>query len=328
MFQYIAGTQNSYLLVLVYNFCAFAMQMPLGLVVDKLNRNPLVAVCGAIMVGAAYGLAPFFVVGAAYGPVAFQTAAVIIIGIGNALFHLGGGVDVLNISEKKLSALGVFVSPGALGIFLGTMLGRGSGFSAAFFPVALVVAAFAILAVHRAQRGAYPQNAAFSLEGASSRSALVAIACLLLVVCLRSFVGMSLSFPWKGIGYWGIALLCAVVLGKTLGGFAADRLGLKKTAVISLGAAAILFLLPSVPVAGVTAVLLFNMTMPITLWALARVIPGAKGFAFGLLTFALFMGFLPVYLGFEVLSDFFWLFALLAAVSLLLLWTGLKKAKL
>jgi len=328
MFQYIAGTQNSYLLVLVYNFCAFAMQMPLGLIVDKLNRNPLVAVCGAIMVGAAYGLAAFFVVGAAYGPVALPTAAVLVIGTGNALFHLGGGVDVLNISERKLSALGVFVSPGALGIFLGTMLGKGNGFSAVFFPVALVVAAAAILIVRRAQRGSYPQNAVFSLEGVNSRSVLVAIACLLLVVCLRSFVGLALSFPWKSIGYWGVVLLCAVVLGKTLGGFAADRLGLKKTAMLSLGAAAILFLLPSVPVAGVAAVLLFNMTMPITLWALARVMPGAKGFAFGLLTFALFIGFLPVYLGLEVSSGFFWLFALLAAASLMLLWAGLKKAKL
>ena len=37
--------------------------------------------------------------------------------------------------------------------------------------------------------------------------------------------------------------------------------------------------------------------MPLTLYGAARLLPGAKGFAFGLLTFALFLGFLPVYAG-------------------------------
>ena len=39
------------------------------------------------------------------------------------------------------------------------------------------------------------------------------------------------------------------------------------------------------------------MTMPITLWAAARLMPGGKGFAFGLLTFALFLGYIPTALG-------------------------------
>ena len=46
--------------------------------------------------------------------------ACIIAGIGNALFHVGGGIDVLNISEKKASLSGIFVSTGAMGIFLGS----------------------------------------------------------------------------------------------------------------------------------------------------------------------------------------------------------------
>jgi len=70
------------------------------------------------------------------------------------------------------------------------------------------------------------------------------------------------------------------------------------------------------------------MTMPITLWAMAKILPGAKGFSFGLLTFALFLGFLPVYLGINVPQSISWLFALLAALSLIILLTGLRKAKL
>jgi len=178
------------------------------------------------------------------------------------------------------------------------------------------------------QGGTYPQNAEFSLDGIASRRILAIIACLFLVVCLRSYVGLSLTFPWKGVGYWGTALICAVVFGKTLGGFAADKFGLTKTSVFSLGIAILLFLLPKIPIAGITAVLLFNMTMPITLWALAKILPGAKGFAFGLLTFGLFIGFLPVYLDVTVPAGAYWLFAMLSAISLVLLWTGLRRANL
>ena len=314
MFRFIAGTKEGYLCVLLYNFCAFAMQMPIGIIADKLNRNSLVAIAGCILVAAAYGFT-----GIPY-------MATIVIGLGNAMFHIGGGIDVLNISEIKLGALGVFVSPGAFGIYFGTMLGRQGGLSVLVVPLAIVAAIVLILAVFKAQRGTYPKNAAFTLEGIGSGRILAAIACFFLVVCVRSFVGLALDFSWKGIGQWGNVLICAVVFGKTLGGFAADRFGTVKTAVISLALSAILFLFPVSPPSGVAAVLLFNMTMPITLWALAKIMPGAKGFAFGLLTFGIFIGFLPVYLGSEVSSVANWLFALLAAVSLVVLWLGLRRA--
>jgi FSR family fosmidomycin resistance protein-like MFS transporter len=76
------------------------------------------------------------------------------------------------------------------------------------------------------------------------------------------------------------------------------------------------------------AVLLFNMTMPITLWAMAKIFSAAKGFAFGLLSFGLFIGFVPLYLGIDVPPGASWAFALMAAVSLALLLAGLKEAKL
>lgn len=316
VFRSIVDTPEGYLCILLYNFCAFAMQMPLGIIADKLNRNPLFAAIGCAFVALAFGL------------VQAPVVATIIIGIGNAMFHLGGGIDVLNISEKKLGALGVFVSPGAFGVFYGTMLGRGLGFPVAAVPIALLAAAVLVYVLHKAQRGAYPKNASFALSGVGAGRFLAAAACLFLVVCLRSFAGLALDFSWKGVGYWGTALICAVVFGKTIGGFAADRFGLLPTTVVSLGLSALLFLLPGVPVAGVAALLLFNMTMPITLFALAKIMPGAKGFAFGLLAFGLFIGFLPVYFSVNISRAAPWLFALLSAISLVLLLTGLKRSGL
>ena len=50
------------------------------------------------------------------------------------------------------------------------------------------------------------------------------------------------------------------------------------------------------PLTGILGVFCWNMSMPLTLWAVSRMFPSAKGFGFGLLTFGLFLGFCPVYL--------------------------------
>ena len=78
----------------------------------------------------------------------------------------------------------------------------------------------------------------------------------------------------------------------------------------------------SMALPGVLALFLFNITMPITLFALAQTMSGCKGFSFGLLTFALFLGYLPSYLGAASLRG--WGMALVAALSALLLLPGLK----
>jgi FSR family fosmidomycin resistance protein-like MFS transporter len=64
--------------------------------------------------------------------------------------------------------------------------------------------------------------------------------------------------------------------------------------------------------------------MPITLRASADALNGMQGFSFGLLTFALFLGFLPTWLGVSVPSAG-WFLALGAALSLGLLLPGLRK---
>ena len=308
MFRSISQSPDWYICVLIYNFCAFAMQMPLGIIADKLNRNSIFAGVGCILVAAAYGLT------------SLPLAATIVVGLGNGMFHIGGGVDVLNISEKKSSALGVYVSPGAFGIYFGTILGRGSSQTALPIIVALLAAAAFVFAVRRSEGATYADNATFSLQAAPW--VFIAAVCMFLVVCLRSFVGLAVSFPWKSAGYWGLALVCASAFGKIIGGFLSDGIGPVRAAAYSLGFAALLFIIPQIPVAGVAAILLFNMSMPITLWATAKLFPGAKGFSFGLLTFALFLGFVPVHLG---IAAPLWLFAPAAAISLALIICGLTR---
>lgn len=312
MFAALSDAAEFSLCLLLYNFCAFAMQMPMGLLADMLGRNGLFAAVGCLLVAGGYALAfsPF--------------AAAIVAGIGNGMFHVGGGVDVLNHSERKSGALGIFVSPGALGIFLGPILARSGLLPIWAPPVVLAVAAAGILLTRA--RTPMPENAPVSLRGALSPGALLPVICLFLVVCLRGYAGLTLPFAWKGALPYNILLIAAVVLGKTAGGLLADRIGFFGASILSLGAAAILFLFGDVPGLGIAAVFLFNMTMPITLWAVAKIMPNAKGFSFGLLTFALFIGYLPVWLDASLLPAAGWAFGALAAVSLALLIPGLRRA--
>lgn len=317
LYQKVYDTEYWYFGLLIYNFCAFALQMPLGLLADRWNRNALCAALGCLLVALAFGGGKF--------PVLCAVTA----GIGNGLFHVGGGIDVLNISREKSSALGIFVSPGALGIYLGTVMGNQGSIPG--LPVILVLSAAAVcisVVQYIPNRSFLSDNKPLSFDGIGSSAVLAAVACLFFVVCLRSYVGMTLDFSWKGQGRWGIVLVLAVVLGKMAGGIFADRFGAVKASFISLGIAAVLFLFSANPLAGVGAVFLFNMTMPITLWAVARILPGSKGFSFGLLTFGLFLGFIPVYMGAEPLLSSAAAFSLAAAGSLVLLWAGLRKAVL
>ena len=66
------------------------------------------------------------------------------------------------------------------------------------------------------------------------------------------------------------------------------------------------------------------MTMPITLTSLANIFNNNKGLAFGLLTFALFSGVMPVFLGYtEVLFNPIGLFTI-TIISAIILFIGLK----
>ncbi len=317
MFSVVKQAGDWMLCMLIYNFCAFALQMPMGIIADRLNRNCIVAVLGCVLVGLSFAFA--------FSPLLCAALA----GVGNGMFHVGGGVDVLNISEKKAGALGVFVSPGAFGIYFGTMLAK-RGWAAPFIFIVLLAAMIPLMlsACKAAGTAVRSANRPLSLESARSKKTILCIAALFLVVCLRSYAGMLMNFSWKSEPVWSLAAVCAVVLGKTAGGFAADRLGGRMTSAISLGAAAVLFIFSQNPFAGTAAVFLFNMTMSVTLFEVARIMPGAKGFSFGLLTFGLFIGFIPSYLGVSLPMANSVILVFVSAVSLAFMLPAVKRREM
>ena len=295
--RFVRGAADRQEAVLLYNFLAFAGQLPLGLLADRLGDGRRFAAVGCVLVAASYA--------AAGDPLALAVPA----GIGNALYHVGGGLDTLNRAEGRAGALGVFVAPGAFGLFLGTLL-AGSALPAALPAFVLLLTAAAVLLLCEPA-----ENAPFSPSLPGAGAAILGV--LFLAVVLRSYAGFLFAFPWR-TGAWSWVFVLCVVLGKGLGGLLHDRIGFLPTALASLVPAAALFFLSVSPVCGCLAVLLFNGTMPLTLHAAAELLPGAKGFSFGLLTFALFLGLLPSFYGWPAVRAG-WMYALLALVTLALL---------
>ena len=388
MFGRFITEDNGYLYILLYNFCAFALQMPMGVVLDALDADR--------SEGWDYALAT-----AALGVFCTILGAVthpVILGIGNALFHIGGGVGVTKADRAERSTvssssasflpagssqdidsaavflpmdtslskgllpeeplpgkwygqgLGIFVAPGAAGLYLGTLAAKNGVWETGFLCVSvimiLICAALWYMGKLRnkeeaesvstgaGQREALRQKYAWkgsaarecAWKGSAARECawkgsaerkctgkesaereyirkvymrpevLLVLFCMAVVI-LRSHIGMTVGFPWKTGITAGTLTVLAVAGGKMAGGFAAAKWGLRKTAAVSLALAALCYLFSAFMPLGLAATFLFNMTMPLTLyWMLCRM-PERPGFAFGFLTFALFLGFLPGYFG-------------------------------
>ena len=310
--QRIGGNISFFIGVIVYNFFAFAMQLPIGIIADKANKNAICSAIGCLLVAMAFGFANFGVI------------ACLIAGVGNAMFHIGGGVDVLNISDKKATLSGIFVSTGAMGIFLG---GKSSsiGFNKYYIIIiALILSAVLLLWLYN-QIKEKVKNEKVIIPKINSNE-MIAIICLIITVCIRGYVGLILSFEWKSNFILAVISICAVAFGKMLGGIIGDRIGFAKISLISLMISAICFIFAfNNSVLGILAILSFNMTMPITLTALSNILFTNKGMAFGLSTLALFIGAIPVFFGYtKAIFTPVGLF-ITTILSMFILYIGIKK---
>jgi len=311
--------------VILYNFCAFALPAAVGFAADRLvhkvrSRNAvllrlLVSSAGCLLVGSGYFLfrAPL--------------AMVTMIGVGNGMFHVGAGMEVLFESKGHFASPGIFISTGAVGVYLGTVWGKQfvplwNLFVAAMFASAAVLAFLGLYAAKKddnhltgaqeiipaQQDDPLPANISSvhqdnplpaGISPAHRFRMLSVSACVILftVVFIRSYYGGLTTYSWKAGFLPGLIFTLYVAGGKFSGGILADRAGLRTAVLLSLGIAGItaLFSFES-PVCGCISIFFFNMTMPLTLSMLAEQIPGYSGFAFGVLMLALFLGTLPAML--------------------------------
>ncbi|MCR4950113.1 MAG: hypothetical protein K6A40_02190 [Solobacterium sp.] len=277
--------------LVLYNFCAFALQMPFGIAADRLSaydggRERTARL--TVLAGVVLTLAGCFL-----GPA--------VLGTGNALFHVGGGMITIRRDDAcgfRGRGLGVFVAPGAVGLACGAILADPSKM---WLPAAvLVVLVFCVLM----EKGQSAGIQSIDPDVLLSRSVWISAALLSAVVVIRSAASLAMQFPWKSAPYTIILAACASALGKAAGGFVSASLGYRRAAAVSLLASAVCFIAGANMICGLAGLLFFNMTMPMTLYGLKQKMPSMPGFAFGILTFALFIGYLPAVSGlFDAVSS-------------------------
>ncbi|NLD50049.1 MAG: MFS transporter [Clostridiaceae bacterium] len=300
-----AGTLTT--MVILYNVLAFGLQSPLGYLVDRLRIPIVSASAGCLFVTAALF---------AYS---VPLVAVCLAGVGNALFHVGGGVISLNLAPGKASLPGIYVAPGAFGLTVGILLGSRGYFNPWVFSLALVCAAVLIMQVK-------PPVINYNTDSKAGHKYVGLIILLLSIsICIRSLVGLVLNFPWKSNIYLLFVLTAAIVLGKALGGILGDKFGWMRIATAGLIISAPMLAFGAKnPLIAIVGILLFNMTMPVTLVAIVNVLPGRAGFAFGLTTLALIIGAMPTYTSMKGVLAGSWIILAIVIISAGLLFIGLK----
>ncbi len=273
---------NAVLAMLIYNAIAFMFQAPLGWLIDKMLNPKLAAMTGLTFIAVS-----FLFWNNSY-------AALIIVSLGNALFHVGGGSLVLSLKEKKATLSAIYVAPGAIGLTIGALLSV-SGFAVPplTFPLLLLILCGVVYFINTPDFSRNPKHH----RTTNSNYGILIILLIMIPVAVRSLIGLSIDFPWKQNQHLLILLVAATALGKVVGGILADRYGLMKTGITGLFIATpLLAFYSSAPLLAIFGAFLFNFTMPVTLIATLNILPEQKGLSFGLTTVALFIGSLPTIL--------------------------------
>jgi FSR family fosmidomycin resistance protein-like MFS transporter len=267
-------------LLLLYNALAFGLEAPFGLAVDILGKPRLAAIAGCLVCAGAFLLT------------SSPTATAVVAGVGNALFHVGGGSICLRATPHRATGPGIFVAPGSVGILLGTILGRqGLWISLPLIPIALLVCVLMA-------RSAVPPGTRLPTAPKFAGRVELVVALLMLPIVVRSLLGSIAHFPWTTHPGLLLGLTTAVVLGKFLGGIFADRWGWARVGVGSiLASMPFLTCAPATPLAALPGVFFISVSTSITLAAIAESLPGFPAFAFGLTCTAILLGIVPGMLG-------------------------------
>lgn len=293
--------------MILYNAGAFVLQAPFGLIVDKALNPKLAAMLGLVFVAVSFLFWNNIFV------------ALILAGIGNALFHVGGGSLVLSLKNKKATFAGIYVAPGGIGLGLGAFL--------AFSPVHINLILFPVVLMTFGLILYFIETPVFNRVNEKERIPDYRILIVLLImipIIVRSMIGLSLEFPWKENQLLSLLLVATIALGKAFGGVLADKYGLMKVGVGGLLVSApLLAFFASIPVLGMLGAFILNFTMPVTLMAIFNVMPRNKGLSFGLTTLALFVGALPIIIGKDLWLKNDWVVFLFIFPASMILFAGL-----
>ena len=241
----------------LYNLIAFGSQFLVGYLLDKkINLLPYAPIISLVLLGA--------------GTISELGILnqVVLLGLGNSIFHVSVGSVVLRQYDTYKEP-GIFVSSGAIGLALGINL---------FVDEKIFLLIYAAVTAIAYRRFINKQVDIPESNEVSSLPLITACACVILLlgcVVLRSFGGGGNSTEYV------MLFPCVFAIGKILGGLCCDRIGYKNTIGL-IFIVGFLSLQWSGLIPTVILTLVFNMTMPLTLRLVHWCNPNYPGMMFGL----------------------------------------------
>ncbi len=303
------GYNDSFLFISIYAILGFGGQLPVGFWLDK-QKN--IALFAKISVSLLPLSLLFFFISA--------EAAIICSGVASAFVHVTGGTICLQVHDNKSGPLGLFTAPGVLGLTIGGLLGE-AGY---WLPVILLLATLLVtISIFRLPLPVY--QAPEKKESELDRHDLVMLL-LLLFMCFRSFLFDVVNYVAEnyedGVLYIGVSAF----LGKIIGGFVADKVGVRKFIYITLFTALILFQFGKNNIYMLCAGITFlQSSVPVTLLMMSRslLFHPASATAFSLGASIIFAG-LPLFLVSDkkVFHDLFTEPGLITVIYILILATA------
>lgn len=262
---------------LVYNVIAFGTQPIIGYFCDEHTKIPIGIIgCCFVLIGLLTMLLPFI--------------SLFLCAFGNACFHIGGGIDSLKLANGGIARSGIFVSTGAVGVVLGTALGQYAN-ATVFIPFVLLMISLFLLFKYTLNQD-YSASSVFKTSSSLHFSMIIAFSCF--AIAIRAYAGGLIPTHWKSTQLLMLLPGFGACAGKAVGGYLGDRFGAKNIGVFSL-----LLSIPficfgnGIVIFSIVGIVLFNMTMPITLCVIASKFPNNPGLAFGISTLALLFGSIP-----------------------------------
>ena len=273
----------------IYDMVAFVPQGIIGHISDKYPKINM-GLIGTLLLTVGF-------MGMSFNMLIDTYLFLVILCLGNACIHVEGAETTLRLSNGKLAHSAIFVSGGSFGVITGKLLAKYAVtplvltlLIATMIPCILVCKRYKLNGI---DNGNDCEN--FDYGNKKISPALVIIFAVLIVI-VRGYMGYGIPTSWNKTVIQTIMLYSFMGVGKALGGILTDAFGIRKTAILSvLGGLPFLIFGDNIMVVSLIGIMLFSMTMAITLGVLVSVLKKAPGVAFGLTTIGLFLGTVPVF---------------------------------
>jgi len=223
------------------------------------------------------------------------TLVILVLSIGNCMVHIEGAETTLKSSNGKMTPSAIFVSGGSFGVITGKLLAMYK------VPIPIIIVINVLMLIPILICNKYENQVSnkklesyhFSNKKINSKT-IITLA--VFVVIVRAYMGYGIPTTWNKTLIQTILLYCSMGIGKAMGGILIDSIGIKKTALLStIGSLPFLVFGNNIMTISLIGIMMFSMTMAITLGVIVSELKKYPGVAFGFTTLGLFLGSLPVF---------------------------------